>query len=143
MKIVSSRFGEFEVPDDRAIRIPDGLLGLPDSRHFVVVEIDDESPYFWVQSADEPELAFLATTPWLFYPDYEFEISDAVQSELEVSTVDDVQVVVLLTVHRNGDDVSALTANLLGPIVVNTESRLGKQLVLDSSAYSTQEALVS
>ncbi len=143
MKITSSRFGEFEVPDERAIQISEGLLGLPDSRRYVVVEIDDDSPYFWMQSADQPELAFLATTPWLFYPDYEFELNDAVQAELGVATVDDVQVVVILTVHRDGDNVTALTANLLGPVVVNTETRLAKQLVLDSSAYSTQEALVS
>ncbi len=143
MKITSSRFGDFEVPDERAIQIVDGLLGIPDSTRYVVVEIDDDSPYFWVQSADQSELAFLATTPWLFYPDYEFELDDAVQAELGVETVEDVEVVVLLTVHRDGDDVTALTANLLGPVVVNTETRRGKQLVLDSSAYSTQEALVS
>ncbi len=143
MKITSSRFGDFEVPDERAIQIVDGLLGIPDSTRYVVVEIDDESPYFWVQSADQSELAFLATTPWLFYPDYEFELDDAVQAELGVATVEDVEVVVLLTVHRDGDDVTALTANLLGPVVVNTETRRAKQLVLDSSAYSTQEALVS
>lgn len=143
MQITSSRFGDFEVPDERAIAIPGGLLGLPDSTRYVVVEIDDDSPYFWVQSADQAELAFLATTPWLFYPDYEFEIDDATQADLGVESVEDVEVVVLLTVHRDGDDVTALTANLLGPIIVNTETRTGKQLVLDSSAYSTQEALVS
>ena len=140
MLVESTRFGSFEVDADRSLRFDDALLGFPESTTYVVVEVED-TPYVWLQSADEPEVAFLATSPFLFFPTYDIELGAPEQDSLEVTDVSQVEVLSLLTVHRIADEPVSITANLLGPILVNTETRRARQIVLDSSDYSTREPL--
>jgi flagellar assembly factor FliW len=141
MRIQSSRFGEFEIEASRALSFPQSLLGFPESSTYVVIEVED-SPYIWLQSADEPDVAFLATSPFLFFPEYDLVLGDEEQSSLGVEDVSQVEVLTLLTVHRSSDDaLEQITANLLGPIIINTESRQALQLVLDNPSYSTREPL--
>lgn len=143
MRVQSSRFGEFEIEASRALKFTQNLLGFPESTTYVVVEVED-SPYIWLQSADEPDVAFLATSPFLFFPEYDLVLGDEEQSSLELEDPSQVEVLTLLTVHRSDrDDVEQITANLLGPIIINTESRQALQLVLDNPSYTTREPLVA
>jgi flagellar assembly factor FliW len=142
VQVTSSRFGTIEIADDRIITVVDGLLGIPDSTRYVVLEVDDDSPYVWLQSVDEPEVAFLATTPWLFFPDYELVLDDDALGALGLERPEDAEVFLLLTVHREDDEVTDITANLLGPLVASTVTRRARQLVLEDSTYSTQVSLV-
>ncbi len=141
MLVESTRFGTFELEEDRALRFAEGLLGLPDSTSYALIEVED-SPYAWLQSVDEPELAFLTTSPWEFYPDYDLEIDDADQGSLGLDSPESAEVLILLTIHRQDDEAVDITANLLGPIVVNTNTRVARQIILSGSSYSTQEPLV-
>ena len=119
-----------------------GLLGFPGSTTYVVVEVED-TPYVWLQSVEEEDVAFLATSPFLFFPGYDLELGDEEQRAIEVDDPAQVEVLALLTVHRAGEQPESITANLLGPIVVNTESRRALQLVLDNPDYTTRVPLVA
>ena len=141
MQVQSSRFGSFEIEDSRTLNFSQSLLGFPDSTTYVVVEVED-TPYIWLQSVEEPDVAFLATSPFLFFPSYDLELGDEDQATLEVDDASQVEVLTLLTVHRAGELPENITANLLGPIVINTESRQALQLVLDNPDYSTRVPLV-
>jgi len=141
MKVESSRFGEMNVHDDSPIDFGDGLLGFRESQFFVVVEIEDDPYYFWLQSTDEPEVAFLLTRPWDFFPDYEIDVPDDVQTQLELDDPTDSEIFLLLTVQLDGDQPAGITANLLGPIVVNTRLKRARQIVLSGAEYSTHEPL--
>jgi len=138
MLVESTRFGSFEVDNDRTLRFGESLLGFPDSKTYVLIEVEDTS-YFWLQSADEPSVAFLTTSPFAFFPDYDLEMGEEEQRALNVDDVSQIEVLVLLTIHRVADEPQTITANLLGPIVVNIESRQACQLVLDDTEYSTRE----
>lgn len=140
MQVQSTRFGSFEVEESRALNFSQGLLGFPDSTTYVAIEVED-TPYLWLQSVEEEEVAFLATSPFLFFPDYDLELGDDEQQALDVDDPTQVEVLALLTVHRSGDKAENITANLLGPIVVNTETRQALQLVLDNPEYSTRVPL--
>ena len=142
MQVRSTRFGTFEVEESRALEFAQGLLGFPDSSTYVVIEVE-ESPYFWLQSVDEEDVAFLATSPFVFFPGYDLELGDEEQKSLDVDNPEQVEVLTLLTVHRAGEQPESITANLLGPIVVNTESRKALQLVLDNPDYTTRVPLVA
>jgi flagellar assembly factor FliW len=142
MQVRSTRFGTFEVDDSRALVFTQGLLGFPDSSTYVAIEVED-SPYLWLQSVEEEDVAFLATSPFLFFPNYDLELGDDEQQALDVDDPAQVEVLTLLTVHRAGERPDNITANLLGPIVVNTESRRAMQLVLDNPDYSTRVPLVA
>ncbi len=142
MQVRSTRFGTFEVDESRALVFAQGLLGFPDSSTYVVIEVED-SPYFWLQSVEEDDVAFLATSPFVFFPGYDLELGDEEQQRLEVDDPGQVEVLTLLTVHRAGEQPESITANLLGPIVVNTETRRALQLVLDNPDYTTRVPLVA
>jgi len=122
-----------------------GLPGFPDVRRFVLVRLGDElSPFSVLRSVDEgadnaPALEFIVTHPGLFFPDYEPEIDDDTAGRLDLQSADDALLLVIVTVT---DPVSASTANLLGPIVVNRHTRAAAQAVLGNSGYATREALV-
>jgi flagellar assembly factor FliW len=131
MLILSEHLGEIEVDDTTIVDIPEGLLGFPQATRFVLVAAEDTGLYSWLQSVDHPDVSFLAVVPNPFFPDYEPDLPDDDCQALELERPDDAQVLCLVTI---GDEV---TANLLGPVVVNVRTRLGRQVVLAHQDLTT------
>lgn len=138
MKCRSTRFGSFEVPDDRVLRFPSGLLGFPESQQFVILDHDSEAPFKWLQSVDEPGLAFVILDPAIFHADYQVNIPADALTEIQDEEEAHVAVVVILTIPS--DDPGRITANLRGPLVISHTTKLGKQLVL-SDEFPTRYPL--
>lgn len=138
MIIESDQLGTVDVDESKIVSVPDGLLGFPDVVRFAVVDAGDDATYFWLQAVDDPQLAFLAAVPWAFFPDYAPVLSDADQEALGLTRPEDAALFCLLTIT---DD--AVTANLLGPLVVNTATGIGRQVVLGDSDYSTRTVLAA
>jgi flagellar assembly factor FliW len=136
--IESDQLGSVDIDESKILTFPGGLLGFPDIERFAVVDAGDGDTYFWLQSVDDPQLAFLAAVPWAFFPDYEPVLSDADQEALDLTTAADATLFCLLTITEE-----AVTANLLGPLVVNSRTREGRQVVLGDSEYSTRTALAA
>lgn len=136
--IESERLGSVEVDDSKVLTFDDGLLGFPGVRRFALIDAGDDATYFWLQAIDDPQLAFLAVVPWAFYPEYEPELSDSDQELLALADASDALVLCLLTV---ADEV--ITANLLGPLVVNAHTRSGRQVVLGNTDYSARVPLAA
>ncbi len=141
MKVETSRFGTVEVDQDKIIHFTKGILGFPDDKRYILLPHKQNSPFFWLQSIDSPELAFAVINPSLIKSDYLVEIPDEIEKELEIERPDQVDVLVIITIRRgsNGKKVK-MTANLLGPIVINIEKRLACQLVLDPKKYPVRYA---
>jgi flagellar assembly factor FliW len=135
MRIKTSRFGDVTVDDSAAISFPDGLLGFPDARSFVIFDGPEGTPFKWLQSADKPELAFVICDPLLFAADYRVSVPAAELADLCIDRLEDAVVCVILSIPA---DPWRLTANLLGPLVFNAERRLGKQLVLSGTEHTTK-----
>ena len=140
MVVTTERFGELDVPEDRVLSFPDALPGFPEAYTFVLVNVPDSDVYFWIQSLDDPALAFLCAIPWEFFPDYAPEVPDDEQEMLGLTSEDDAMVLCLLTVQREDE---TITANLLGPLVINQQTRLGRQVVLYGDEYPVQAPLAS
>lgn len=143
MIVTSTRFGTLDIADERAIDFGPGLLGFPDSQRYVLVEIEDDEDYFWIQSVEIDDIAFLCIRPWDFFPDYELDVSDDVQEQIELHDPVDSEVFLLLTTHHEGEELVDITANLLGPIILNSSNRKARQVVLNNSEYTTREPLVA
>ena len=138
-KVNTLRFGEVEVAEDKVVHFADGIPAFEDEHEFVIVPYDEESPYVFLQSLTTPDLAFLMTVPFIFFPDYEFEIDDENQNKLELTRQEDMLIYTLLTI--NGGKVKDMTANLMAPVVVNTANMQARQVVLDRSSYTTKHRL--
>lgn len=143
MIVTSTRFGSLDISEDRAIDFGPGILGFPDGQRYVLVEIEDDEDYFWIQSVEIDDVAFLCIRPWDFFPDYELDVPDDVQEQIELLDPADSEVFLLLTTHHEDDELVDITANLLGPIILNSSNRRARQVVLNNSEYSTREPLVA
>ena len=109
----------------------------------MIVEREDDPDYFGLQCVELPEVAFLAIQPWGFFPDYEIDVPDRVQEAIGLDDPVDSAVFLLLTTHHDGDELTGVTANLLGPVVANSRTRQARQIVLDDGTYSTRAPLVA
>jgi len=136
VKLATSRFGIIDIEEEQVIFMPSGMVGFPEEKRFVLLRHEEGSPFFWFQSVDNDSLAFVLTDPLLFHPDYEIDVSPEDTEALELNrAADGIQTLVVVNI-RISNGVSQITANLLGPIVINVLRRLAKQVVLYGSPYS-------
>lgn len=140
MQIATSRFGVIDAVEEQIVEIEGGLLGFPDATRYLRVPVVDAEGWLWLQSVDDPDLAFLAIAAFRFFPDYDIVVPDPDVAALEIEDPSQVDVLALVTMRRaDSGAVEGITANLLGPVVVNTTSGRGRQVVLADSPYSTRE----
>lgn len=137
MLLTTSRFGTIEVDENRVITFPKGLLGFPSFRQFVLIEPNDEGYFWWLQSIEAPDLAFVVTDPNLFVSSYRVPMKADQMQELGVSSLDETQVFVIVNKREQ-----VLTGNLQGPLVIHVASRMGTQLVLSDKRFTTRVPLV-
>src|SRR5215831_15922866 len=96
MEVKQTRFGVVENADDRVIHFPKGLLGFTTQTRFCLLEPGEDACFFWLQSVDEPGLAFVVTDPALFVQDYSVPIRPEQMSEMGLSRLEDAQVFVIV-----------------------------------------------
>ena len=138
MQVRTTRFGTVEIADDRVITFPRGLLGFSEHKRFCLLQPAEDSAFFWLQSVEDPTLAFVVTDPSFFVPEYSVPIRAEQMGELGMSKLEDAQVFVIV----NKVD-QTLTGNLQGPLVINTLTRNGEQFVLAEKRWNTRHPLVS
>ena len=140
MQVASSRFGTLDATEDQLVSIDGGLLGFPDAIRFVRLPVDDAEGWEWLQSTNDGDLAFLVISAFRFFPDYDIELPDGDVKALELDNPADADVLALVTIrHTDEGGIASVTANLLGPLVINRRSGIGRQVVLSDSQHSTRE----
>ncbi len=137
MKVESSRFGELEVDEETLIIIPSGMVGFPDDTRFVWIAHKNSADIVWFQSAKTKELAFPminAANIAAGYPDVPVEkMAEQVGIDFEDPTV--LALMVVLSASAQGGP----TVNLMAPVVINSQSRRGAQIVLTNSRFTTAQ----
>jgi flagellar assembly factor FliW len=139
IKFLSSRFGEIELPNSEILTMPEGLLGFGHLNRYAILKDPDEEPFIWLQSVDESDLSFVVVDPFMFFPGYEIQVKT---NELSAIKLDDLYKATVLAIVTVPEDPMNLTANLRGPLVVNTNSKLAKQFVLIDDRYHTKHFLL-
>lgn len=139
MMIQSTRLGEIDVQEDQILRFAKGLPGFDGEKAFVLLPYQEGSPFFILQSASDPDLAFVLIEPFSFFNDYEFELDDVVAKELTLNEQNQPGVYCIVTIPQN---IADMTANLVAPIIVNCATRNAIQIVLEKSAYTTKHRLL-
>lgn len=135
MEIVTYRYGRaerVEVDASEVFEFRPGLAGFERLARYAMIP-ENDSPVEWLQSLEEPAVAFATIEPFLFYPEYSFELSDRDCEDLGLHTPQTAIVRCLLTLSTS---VEEITANLLAPVVLNRETRKARQIVLPDSNLS-------
>lgn len=139
MNIQSQRFGSLEVAEDQVLNFPEGIIGFPNEREFVLLPHNTSGFLAWLQSTSSPALALPVVSAHAFgerYPDVALEPSVTALGMGEVN--DDLALMVVLSAPQG----QPATVNLLAPILVNVATRQGAQLILDGSRFTTRELFI-
>ena len=137
MKIETRKFGEIDIAEDKIFRMPAGMLGFPGRERYTLLERAESRPFCWLQCVDDPDLSMVVMNPFLFKPDYSVDLKVAAR-EMGWEELDEAKVLLYVVINIREDDAKGITANLIGPIVINTEKKEAVQMVLSDSAYSHQ-----
>lgn len=122
------------------VRLPMGLLGFEKMKDYLLIANPGEEPFGWLQIKGETSLAFVVINPFLIVPEYRPDIPQADVDFLGLNSPDEAMLLNIVTVHKSG----GATMNLKGPIVINRNTGIGKQVVIaNASEYSVQHPLVS
>jgi flagellar assembly factor FliW len=136
----SINFGVLEVPLEKVLAFKEGLPGFPKIRRFTMLDREELKPFQYLQALDDPPIALLVVNPFLVDPAYKFELSESDMRDIESVKTEDVAVYAVATVPENPEEA---TLNLMAPVVINHERRVGKQVVLHQSSYSVRHPLFS
>jgi len=143
MKVLPELYpSELDTPPSNQIELPQGLVGFADYKRAELLYQPDHLPFLWMKlRSDRDELHFIVIEPGGIVPGYEPEIFDADAEQLDLRDPGEAMILNIVTLRRE-DPVEA-TANLIGPLVVNRRTRIGRQLVISNySRYSATHALV-
>lgn len=138
MEIFSKAKGKIDVTEDRLITIPDGLFGFETYTKYALVDSDYE-PFLWLQSCQDPNLAFLIVDPFLISSDYETDIDDDYLAKIGITKPEDIIIMTIVTVPHDG---SPITANFQGPLVINKVNKKCVQAILSDNRWSTKVNIV-
>ncbi|MCF6178518.1 MAG: flagellar assembly protein FliW [Geopsychrobacter sp.] len=139
MKKVMSRFGEIEYDPQKIVHFPEGLIGFENLRDFVVIPGAGENVLFWIQSIEDPQVAFVLTDPTNFFLDYRVIPDERESAKLNVSTQEECLNLSVVTVHSD----KTITLNLQAPILYAPGKNRGLQVILEKSTYATRTPLPS
>ncbi len=132
MIVKSLRLGQLEIPDDKIIKMEKPILGFEHLGRYCLIEVDELRPFMWMQSVEDPAVAFLVVNPRVFFPDYKIEVNSKEIAEIKVDRVEAVETYVIVTVP---EDPREMSVNLQGPVIINTDNNRAKQLILVNSEY--------
>lgn len=134
MEIVTKARGKINISEDRLISIPEGLLGFEKYTDYALVD-SDYDPFIWLQSCQDPNLAFLIVDPFLICSEYETDIDDDTLAKIDIKNPEDIIIMTIVTVPHDG---SSITANFQGPLVINKKNHKCLQAILSDNRWSTK-----
>ncbi len=139
MILKSSQLGEIEIEENRVVSFPGGIPGFEKDREYAIFPIDKEGPFYYMHALKNPDLCLVLAVPFVFFPDYELELSS---ESLEILGVENKeQELAVFSVLTIPGDFKETTANLLAPVVINPATRKGLQYVAVNADYQTKHRI--
>lgn len=135
MKINTRIFGEVDISDEKIITFENGIIGFPDMKRFALIhdeEEGDNAGIRFLQSLDETNFAMPVMNPLIVKPDYDPEVDDDLLTGIGHTEGDNLLVLVTVSVPS---DLTKMSVNLQGPIVIDAETCKACQVIVDSGDY--------
>ena len=139
MKVATKAYGQLEVDEHQIITFPMGLFGFESFMDYVLLD-SERPPFYWLQSIDVEQIAFILINPFIFRPDYEMNIDNEDLALIGITDPGKALIFSIVTAPHGGDP---LTANLQGPLVINKDSRKGIQAVLTDPRWKTKHDIIA
>jgi len=137
MNKIVTRFGEIEYQAENLLHFPEGLIGFENLRDFIVMPNEKEGPLFWIQSVEDPAIAFILTDPTNFFVDYKIAPDQRERRKLQLEEDDECFALAVVTVSAERQ----ISLNLAAPIMFAPEARNALQVILDGNQYQSRTLL--
>ena len=138
MLVQTTRFGTVEIAEVDKLTFPEGLLGFAGLSNFVLLDDPQDEIFVWLQSCDNPGIAFPVLEPELFFTSYQVQLAKTDLQGLDLSANDTFRVFTIITIP---DDPTLMTANMKAPVVVNLKNRIARQCVLQDNSLQIREPI--
>jgi flagellar assembly factor FliW len=140
MQLETKHFGNIEINEAGIIFFKEGIPGFEDVKKYVLLAPGEaDSPFRWLQSVDQPRLAFALINPFLVKTDYDIDIPEETVTELGIENEREVEIYSIVVVP---EDKTKLSMNLKAPIIINASRKLAAQVVLDTDRYSVRHYIL-
>jgi len=139
VKVATKAYGLIDVDERQKIVFPHGLFGFESLKDYLLLDAERQ-PFYWLQSMDVEQVAFILVNPFLFRPDYEVNISNEELAEIRIHSPEKALIFTIVTIPS---DESPMTANLQGPLIINRDNRTGKQAVLSDARWRTKHDIMA
>jgi flagellar assembly factor FliW len=139
LNIDTKYHGSVEIKESQILTFEKGIPGFPLEKQFALLPLTDDDIFYVMQSISTPGLAFVLTSPFNFFEEYDFDLEELVISELVLKSQNDVLVYSILSVQ---DPFEKTTANLQAPVIINSKNRRAKQVILHDEQYNTKHPII-
>jgi len=138
MKIKTKPYGEIEVSENQKILFSDGIIGFEGITSYFLID-SKEGPYYWLQSEEHPELAFILINPRIFMTGYKLMVQSEDLEAIGVEEQSDLLDFAIVTVP---EDHKKISANLMGPIIINKKTRVARQVISENDEYGVKHYIM-
>ena len=144
MKIETAQFGKIQIEEDKIITMPAGMPGFPGRKRFIILEHKETQPFYWYQCAEDPALAFVIINPYLFKPDYSVDLKPTLKEmSWEAEVEESLKLYVVVNTSTSNGATDKITANLIGPLLINTQRCEAVQMFIHNNLYSHKYPIFS
>jgi flagellar assembly factor FliW len=130
--LIETRFGTSETDEKKIIRFPLGLPGFEDLHEYIIIEVGNTKPIYWLQSTENQHIALPVIISFAILDDYDINIRE---NELEGLNAENPNDLLILNVVVIPEDLKKMTVNLAAPVVINVKQGVGKQIIIDAAEF--------
>ena len=133
MKINTLRFGEIEIEESRIFQFIMPIIGFNELKSYVILDSNSDGLFKWLQSIEDPALAFPIVSVFSMDIDYTIDLPDNVVDILKITNTESLLVMNVASIPQ--DNPRGTTINLLAPIIFNLDEQIAGQVILSGSGY--------
>jgi flagellar assembly factor FliW len=138
MKVLTKPYGEIEIADRQLVTFPRGLFGFEELRTFALLDASQQ-PFYWLQSLERVEVAFVLIDPLFFRPDYTPDVDPGELEEIGIGSQAEALVFSIVTIPEKS---SQMTANLQGPLILNPRTHAGRQSISANPRWGVRHIIL-
>jgi flagellar assembly factor FliW len=138
MRVDTKAYGTVDIDERQKIEFPYGILGFEKLKRYVLLDAPQQ-PFYWLQALDLVEVAFVLIDPVVFRPDYTVEVAQEELEEIGIDSPEKMLTFAIVTIPQNPMD---MTANLQGPIIINKETRVGRQSISTNPNWEVRHPIL-
>ena len=138
MRVQTKPYGPIDIDERQKLHFTYGILGFENLKSYVLLDAVQQ-PFYWLQSLDVVEIAFVLIDPRIFQPEYTLEINQEEMEEIGLTGDENLLFFSIVTIP---DDPMDMTANLRGPIIINKANKMARQSITTNPRWQVRHPIL-